>query len=232
MVGVLDQEGRVVCIKIVFFFPALVDHGLREDTAEFHDVLKLLLLIVSREDGFAGVKLCKDAPKRPDVDPLGVRDSQDDFGSAVKAGLDVSVDLLVTEATGAKVDHLERVAAGISYQDILGLQVTMDDLSFFEEYKSLQKLVAETLNFLLGKAFEVVVFQMLEQVSMEQFKNETLVVPKSDVFLHSDDVVFIIGVFSHQELEQAGLLLGELMIDLSVAVNLDCYLVPGHVVKA
>jgi hypothetical protein len=77
----------------------------------------------------------------------------------------------------------------------------MDDLSFFEEYKSLQKLVAETLNFLLGKAFEVVVFQMLEQISMEQFKNETLVFPKSDVFLHSDDVVFVIGVLSHQELE-------------------------------
>lgn len=73
---------------------------------------------------------------------------------------------------------------------------------------------------------------MLKQVRMQQLEDKALVVPEMDVFLHPDDVVLVIWVFRHQELQKLGLLLGKFMINLCVPVDFYRNLFPCLVIKA
>ena len=68
--GVLNQERRVVCVKIVILLSTLVNHGFREHAEELHDELKLLLLVISGEERFSCVQLSQDTTERPHVDLL------------------------------------------------------------------------------------------------------------------------------------------------------------------
>lgn len=49
ILGILNEEGRVVVVKVVLLLATFVNHRLWEHSAELHDELKLLLLIVARE---------------------------------------------------------------------------------------------------------------------------------------------------------------------------------------
>jgi len=61
---------------------------------------------------------------------------------------------------------------------------------------------------------------VLEQVLMQQFKNEDLVLMPEQVLFHSDNVVLVIRVLLHQLLQEFGLCCCEFMINLSIAINL------------
>ena len=71
---------------------------------------------------------------------------------------------------------------------------------------------------------------MLEQVRVEQLEDKALMLSEVNVLDHSYDVVFVGGVLVHEELEQLALLLGELMVDLRVSVDLDSDFAPSHMV--
>ena len=72
---------------------------------------------------------------------------------------------------------------------------------------------------------------MLEQIRVKQLEDKALVLSEVNVLDHSYDVVFVGGVLVHEELEQLALLLGELMVDLRVSVDLDGDFAAGHMVN-
>ena len=53
---ILNQEGRVVNVKVVLLLPASFDQGRRRDSADLHNQLELFLLIVPREERLTGEK--------------------------------------------------------------------------------------------------------------------------------------------------------------------------------
>jgi hypothetical protein len=57
----------------VVFFSAFVDESGIRNPANLHNELELLLLIVSREDGFSCKELCQNTSQAPDVNFLCVR---------------------------------------------------------------------------------------------------------------------------------------------------------------
>lgn len=61
---------------------------------------------------------------------------------------------------------------------------------------------------------------MLKQISVEQLKDEALVLSKVHMFHQSHNVVFIVRVLIHEEPEQLSFLLRELVVDLCVSIYL------------
>jgi len=90
----------------VVLFSTLVDHTFGGHSAHLHHELKLLLFVVSWEYWFPGIQLGKDAPQTPDVNLLVILNSQNNLWRSVKPRLYVSVDLFISEASGAEVDDL------------------------------------------------------------------------------------------------------------------------------
>ena len=60
--------------------------------------------------------------------------------------------------------------------------------------------------------------------------HEALMLSEVDVRDKSDNIVFVVRVLVHEELEQLALLFGELMIDLRVSVDLNSDFAPSHMV--
>lgn len=116
----------------------LVNHTLWEHATEFHDELKLLLLVISWEERFTGKEFSKDASKRPDIDFFGVRDPKNDFWGTVVSRLDVSVNLLMSQAPGAKVNDLKQSASWVDTEDILRFQVAVNHFALLEEDESFE----------------------------------------------------------------------------------------------
>jgi len=73
---------------------------------------------------------------------------------------------------------------------------------------------------------------MLEQIGVQELKDETLMFSETDIFEQPHDVVAIIWVLLHQERQKLRLLLSELVVQLGVSVDLDRNFLLGHVVYA
>ena len=73
----------------------------------FHYASQLLLLVLARKDGIACEKFGKDTAQRPHVYWHTICHAQNDLRRPVEARLDVSVNLLVFETAGAKVDNFD-----------------------------------------------------------------------------------------------------------------------------
>ena len=73
---------------------------------------------------------------------------------------------------------------------------------------------------------------MFKQISVEEFEHKALVLSEEDALVHSDNVVRVIWVFYHQELEKLRLLLGKLVVNLSVSVDFDGHMKASLVVDA
>lgn len=101
--------------------PALVDYLRSRNTAQLHDQLELLLLVISGEQRLSRVELGQNAGEAPDVYLFAVWDAQDDLRGAVVARLDVRVDLLLSEAARAEVNHLDFFRILVNQQDVLRL---------------------------------------------------------------------------------------------------------------
>ena len=81
------------------------------------------------------------------------------------------------------------------------------------------------------EALEVMLLQMLKQICVQELEDEALVLSKVDMLDQSHDVVLISRVFIHEEPQQFTLLLGKLVIDLCVPVDLDSDSHACHVIN-
>lgn len=66
-----------------------------------------MLLILAWEERSSFIELGDNAAEAPDVDSERVFETEDNLGSSVKPALNISVDLVVIEATGAEIDQLD-----------------------------------------------------------------------------------------------------------------------------
>lgn len=103
--GLLGLQLAAVVEELAAF--GAVDEGLGWVAEELDEHTHLLVLVLAGEDGLAGEQLAEDAAKGPDVDGLGVLDTEDDLGSAIKATLDVSVENLVSTAAATQVYYFD-----------------------------------------------------------------------------------------------------------------------------
>jgi hypothetical protein len=79
------------------------------------------------------VELSEDASKGPHVDLVVVLASQDDLRSPIGSRLHIGAEVIMDEATGAEVNHLDlRLGVGF-YQDVLWLQIAMDQVQVMDE---------------------------------------------------------------------------------------------------
>lgn len=124
----------------MLFFATFVDHRIWWHSTELHDKLDLFLLVVSWEKWLTCVELSQDASKRPNINFLSVLDSHNDLWRTVETRLNIGVDLLITEAARTKVNNLEVSAHGVSTENILWLEITMNDLMLLQEYQSFDYL--------------------------------------------------------------------------------------------
>jgi hypothetical protein len=88
----------------------------------------VFLLVFAWEKWVAYVELVQNAAKTPHVDRSVVRDSQDDLWSPVESRLDVSVDLLILEATGTEINNFDTGLVYLTEQDILRFQIAVHNV--------------------------------------------------------------------------------------------------------
>ena len=74
------------------------------NTFNFHDQSHVIFLILSREEGVTYIKLIENTTKAPHIDCCGVRNTKHDLRSSIKPRLDVSIYLLVFEATTTEIN--------------------------------------------------------------------------------------------------------------------------------
>lgn len=80
-------------------------HRRRAEGLEKH--LDLFFLIFAWEDGVSGEEFAQDASKRPDIDFVGVPDTENDLRSAIETALNVGVELLMLKSATAHIDDLD-----------------------------------------------------------------------------------------------------------------------------
>ena len=83
------------------------------------------------------------------------------------------------QTTRAEIYDLQLLSRWIDTEDILWLQVAMDNLAFFEEDETLEELSSIRSDFILLEAHELILFQVLKQVSVEQLKDEALMITEA-----------------------------------------------------
>jgi hypothetical protein len=94
----------------------------------FHNISKLLNLILTWEQRKTSVKLRYNCTKAPNIDSCCVWNSKNDFWSSIKPRLDVSVNSLSKEATTSIIDHFNTRFVLLLKKNILWLQITMDQV--------------------------------------------------------------------------------------------------------
>ena len=78
--------------------PTFVYHAVGRHAAQLHDKFKLLLLVVARKYGLTSIKFGQDTPETPNINFFGVFDPENDLWGPVESGLDISIDLFISEA--------------------------------------------------------------------------------------------------------------------------------------
>ena len=105
-----------------------------------HSGEKSLHRVILEED-IAGEELSQDAAKGPHVDLVVVFAPKDDFWCSVRSTLHVGAQMVVDEATRSKINYLD-LTSGIRFdQDILGLQVTMDQVEVMDKVQGIENLL-------------------------------------------------------------------------------------------
>ena len=161
---------------------------------------ELLHLVLTREKRVTRIELCQDTTEAPHVNSSSVWDSEDDLGGSIKPRLYVSVDSFVLEARRSKVDDLDSRLIWCLEKDVLGLEVTMNDLVIFDVFQTLQDLNGKSADQTQTYSLEVVVFDELIQVDAEEFKRDAKMLSENHIILHADDVMRIFRVVLFQML--------------------------------
>jgi len=73
----------------------------------------------------------------------------------------------------------------------------MDELVLFKKYEALKNLNGIVSNLVRGKPNKSSCFEMLKQISVQKFKNETLMLSKSTFIKHSNDIMIVLRIFLH-----------------------------------
>lgn len=123
---------------------------------DLHDASKLLLLVLTREDGISSPKLCENATERPHIDAQAIAAAKNDFRTAVETRLDVGVDLLLFATRAAEIDDSDVGFPGFTKQDVLRLEIAVNDVLLLQQNQTCHHLTREATNEREGKALEVV----------------------------------------------------------------------------
>ena len=177
--------------------PGLCYKWLGWDSDEFHLVFKQFLFVVSWKEGLSCEKFSDDATKRPNVDFRTIRYSQHYFRSTVKSTLNISVGLFACFASRTKINDLEIFCLFVAKQNIFWFQVTVDYLSLLQELQCLQNLPSVIFNNWNVEALVLLVLDMLEQVFIQEFKDEYLMIAPPEVLQHPNYVVLVIRILLH-----------------------------------
>lgn len=133
-----------------------------------HDASQLLLLVLTRKDGYSRKKLGEDTPNTPHINGHSVRHPKNDFWGTIESRLNVCIHLLVLEATRAKIDDLDLGMEGVAQEDILRLKIAVNDLLLFQEVQRTENLFRETPDDAQRKSSELVEFDELIEVHVEE----------------------------------------------------------------
>jgi len=161
---------------------------------DFHDARELLLLVLTREYGVAGPKLREDAAERPHVDAKAVAAAENDLGTAVEAGLDVGVHLLLFAAGGTKVDDADVGFAGFAEEDVFGFEVAVDDAFLLEEHQTGEQLAGEATDEWQREAGEVVGADEFVEVDAEAGRDDAEVGAEVKGRGDGEGGVFAVGI--------------------------------------
>lgn len=132
-----------------------------------HNAGQLLLLVLAREDGDTRVEFGQNAAKTPHVNWQAIRHAENDFGRSVESGLDICVDLLVFKTAGAKIDDLEFGMQRVPQKNILGLEITVNDLLLLQQVQRAEHLFCEAPDHFEGKATESIGLDKFVEVHVE-----------------------------------------------------------------
>lgn len=165
-------------------------------TKYFHDASQLLLLVLSWEDGVAREQFCKDTTQTPHVDGQTIAHAQNDLGRSVESRLDVRVDLFRFEAAGSEINDLDLRVQGVRQQNVLGLQVTVDDLLLLQKNQRGQDLLAETTDQTQREALELVCFDELVQVHAKQLRGDAKMASEVEALCKVDHTVLVVGILN------------------------------------
>lgn len=141
-------------------------------TKHLHDTGQLLLLVFTRENRIAGVKLSQDTANAPHINCNSVTHAEDNLWRAVESRLNVGIDLFILEAAGTEIDDLDLRVHRVSKQDIFWLEITVNDLVHLKKKQTAQKLLREPPNELQGEPLKAIIFNKLVKVHVKKFSRE------------------------------------------------------------
>lgn len=96
---------------------------------------------------------------------------------------------------------------------------------FLQENEALQYLYCVVLYLIRGEADKPSCFQVLKQVGMKQFKNETMMLSKVSLIDHPYYIMLVIWILLHYVFQILSFLIGKLVIHFRIPRNLDGELV-------
>ena len=159
-----------------------------------YDQAELLVLGFPWENRDSSVELHQDAAERPHIDCGRVGDAQNNFGCPVETWLDVSVDALVTKATGAEINYFYSWLFLASEQYIFWFQVAVNDVLCLEVAECLQNLYREPPDQAEWHSLKIIPFYELIQVDAEKLKWNQQVTAELTVVFNPNDIFSIFRV--------------------------------------
>ena len=155
-------------------------------TKNLEDFENLVDLRVTHEEWAALNHLCKDAASRPQVDSKGVGFlAEQNFWATVPKCHDLVRIRFDGEAEGTcetKISELDHGALCV-YQQVLGLEITVENSVLMQVDECLQDLIEERLGLFLGQWLVSVLLHVLFQVKLQVLEDEEeLVLRVNDLF--------------------------------------------------
>ena len=150
----------------MLLFTTLVNHRLWWHSTKFHYQFNLFLFIVSWKKWLTCIKLRKDASERPNIDFLSVFDPKNHLWRTIKARLNISIDLIISEAAWSKVNNFKIAASCVRAQNVLRLEITVNNLMLFKEHQSFDDLNGIISNLICREADEPCCLKMLKKISV------------------------------------------------------------------
>lgn len=184
-------------VKEEFLARTAVDEVAVRGAEELHDTGELFLFVFAGKQRVAGPELGKDTAEGPHVDTQAIGRAKNNFWGAVKAGLDVSVNLFLLAAAAAKVDNADVCVTGVAEEDVFWLEVAVDNAFLVEQGEADKELAGEAANEGEGEAGEVVGANELVQVDAEAGRYDAQVVAEIEGAGDAKRSVRAIGVLEH-----------------------------------
>ena len=138
--------------------------------------------------------------------------------------------LAVRVTTGAKVNHLQSRLAWLSEKNVLGFEISVDDLISPDEAESNAKGVSKVTDESRTEPYELVLLDQFVEVDGHQFKDNAGVASKDEAVLDVDNIGSVCLIFSQQLLQDLDFSLGLLKEPLVIAHNLKSRVLLGFMI--